>query len=41
MLKGERITLRPVRSSDLEDVLVYSLLRDDPRPWHAARDVGG
>jgi len=40
MLHGERITLRPVRAADLfndgrnQDVLLYSILRDAPRPWH-------
>jgi RimJ/RimL family protein N-acetyltransferase len=24
-----------------QDVLIYSLLRDDPRPWHDAADGGG
>lgn len=43
MLQGQRISLRPVRESDLgaffnggrnQDLLLYSLLRTDPRPWH-------
>jgi hypothetical protein len=45
MLYGSSIMLRPVREADLDelytahaagrgqDLLIYSLLRDDPRPW--------
>ena len=48
ILKGRRVTLRPVRAADLDGLYDAhtairtrgSLLRADPRPWHAASGAG-